>query len=101
MQEMLIAIFDTEEAAAKGLQTLRDLHRDGGISLYGSALIVKDCAGKIGISEQRAAQPLGTTLGLLPAASSVWSVGRVAPRSARRSAPIWACSPNAPMPEST
>ena len=65
MNEMLIAIFDTEDAAAKGLQTLRDLHRDGGISLYASALIVKDTAGEITIRERSGAQPLGTALGLL------------------------------------
>jgi uncharacterized membrane protein len=64
MHEMLIAIFDTEEVATKGLQALRDLHRDGGISLYGSALIVKDSTGKIRISEQHGTQSLGTALGL-------------------------------------
>ena len=38
---MLVAVFDTETAAFEGLNTLRDLRKEGGISLYASSLIVK------------------------------------------------------------
>ena len=33
MNEMLVAVFDTEDAADKGLHALKALHQEGGISL--------------------------------------------------------------------
>jgi hypothetical protein len=34
MNKMLVAVFDREDAAFEGLSALKDLHRDGDISLY-------------------------------------------------------------------
>jgi hypothetical protein len=45
MNKMLIAIFDREAAAFEGLSALKDLHRNGDISLYSSAVIAKDSTG--------------------------------------------------------
>ncbi len=37
LNKMLVAVFDTEPAAFEGLQALKDLHRDGDITLYATA----------------------------------------------------------------
>lgn len=65
MNKMLISIFDTEAAAFEGLSALKDLHRDGDISLYSAAVIVKDKNGKINVKQAADAGPAGTAVGLL------------------------------------
>jgi uncharacterized membrane protein len=65
MNEMLVAVFDAEDLAAKGMRTLKELHDVGGISLYASALIVKDRDGGIIVKQHSGEAPLGTGLGLL------------------------------------
>jgi uncharacterized membrane protein len=65
MNEMLVAVFDTEDAAAKGLQALRELHHEGGISLYAWALIVKNRDGEISVKQKSGVALVGTALGLL------------------------------------
>ena len=47
MNEMLVAVFENEDAADKGLRALNALHQEGGISLYAWALIIKDRDGAI------------------------------------------------------
>jgi uncharacterized membrane protein/ribosomal protein L29 len=65
MNEMLVAVFDTEDDAIKGMRTIEKLHQEGGISLYASALIVKDRDGRISVKQHSAEALLGTALGLL------------------------------------
>lgn len=65
MNKMLVAVFDTETAAFEGLNALKDLHRDGDITLYASAVIVNDKTGKISIKQAADDGPVGTALGLL------------------------------------
>lgn len=65
MNKMLVAVFDNEAAAFKGQNALKDLHRDGDISLYASAVIVKDKTGAISIKQAADDGPVGTALGLL------------------------------------
>ena len=65
MNEMLVAVFDTEEGAGKGLEALQQLHQEGGVSLYGWALIVKGLDGTISIRRQSGESLAGTGLGLL------------------------------------
>ena len=65
MNQMLVAIFDNDSAAFEGLQELRDLHKEGGVSLYASALIVKDQTGKVSVKQEADKGPAGTALGLL------------------------------------
>ena len=65
MNKMLVAVFDTETAAFEGLNALRDLHRDGDITLYASAVIVKDKTGKISVKQAADDGPVGTAVGLL------------------------------------
>lgn len=65
MNKMLVAVFDTETAAFQGLSALKDLHRDGDVTLYASAVIVKDKTGQISIKQAADDGPVGTALGLL------------------------------------
>jgi len=65
MNKMLVAVFDTEAAAFEGLRALRDLHRDGDITLYATAVMVKDEAGKITVKQEADDGPVGTAVGLL------------------------------------
>ncbi len=51
MGKVLVAVFDNEAAAFDGLSALRDLHRDGDITLYASAVVAKDTAGKINVKQ--------------------------------------------------
>lgn len=68
MNKMMVAVFDTEAAAFEGLSALKDLHRDGDITLYASAVILKDKANKISIRQAADDGPVGTALGLLTGA---------------------------------
>ncbi|TMJ01578.1 MAG: DUF1269 domain-containing protein [Alphaproteobacteria bacterium] len=65
MNKMLVAIFDREAAAYEGLSALKDLHREGDISLYSSAVVAKDNTGKIALKQAADAGPVGTAVGLL------------------------------------
>jgi uncharacterized membrane protein len=65
MNKMLVAIFDREAAAFEGLSALKELHRDGDISLYSSAVVAKDNTGKIQLKQAADAGPVGTAVGLL------------------------------------
>jgi uncharacterized membrane protein len=68
MNKMLVAVFDTESAAFEGLSALRDLHRDGDITLYASAVIVKDKSGNMSVKQEADTGPVGTAVGLLTGA---------------------------------
>jgi uncharacterized membrane protein len=65
MNKVLVAVFDNEAAAFEGLSALRDLHRDGDITLYASAVVAKDTAGKISVKQAVEQGPVGTAVGLL------------------------------------
>src|SRR5215470_5501096 len=65
MNKMLVAVFDREATAFEGLSALKDLHRNGDISLYSSAVIAKDSTGKTEVKQAADAGPAGTALGLL------------------------------------
>lgn len=62
---MLVAVFNTETAAFEGLQELKDLHRDGDITLYATAVLVKDLAGDVSVKQSADEGPLGTAVGML------------------------------------
>ena len=47
MNQMVVAVFDNDSAAFEGLRELRNLHKEGGVSLYASAVIVKDKTGGV------------------------------------------------------
>ncbi len=62
---MIVAIFDTETQAYEGFRALRDLHAQGSITLYASAVIAKDAAGKATLGHGADAGPLGTGVGVV------------------------------------
>ena len=83
MNKILIAVFDSEKAAYEGLAALKDLHKDGDISLYASSVVAKDAAGAGGRppggrTPVRSARSSGSSV----ARSSGCSAGRPAPSSA-------------------
>jgi uncharacterized membrane protein len=65
MNKVIVAVFDNEAAAFEGLKALRELHVDGDITLYASAVVAKDAAGKINIRQAADQGPVGTAVGLL------------------------------------
>ena len=65
MNKMLVAVFDTEPAAYEGLSALEDLHREGAITLYATAVIAKDAAGTVSVKKQAERGTVGGALGLL------------------------------------
>jgi uncharacterized membrane protein len=64
MNKMLVAVFDTEAAGFEGLSALRDLHAEGDITLYASAIIVKDKSGRIEARQVADSGPVGAAVGL-------------------------------------
>ena len=65
MNKMMVAVFDSESAAFDGLSALKELHRSGDISLYSTAVVTKDTAGKLAVKQAADQGPLGTGLGML------------------------------------
>lgn len=65
VNKILISVFDTEEAAFEGVSVLRDLHRDGDISLYASAVIAKDALGQVAVRQAADRGPVGTLVGIV------------------------------------
>lgn len=65
MDKIIVAILDTEPAAFEGLSALKDLHREGDITLYATAVLVKERTGDVIIRQAADEGPVGTTVGLL------------------------------------
>lgn len=61
---MLVAVFDNENKAHEGLNTLKSIHYNGDISLYASAVISKDANGKVHLKTTQDTDPVGTATGL-------------------------------------
>jgi uncharacterized membrane protein len=68
MNKMLVAVFESETAAFEGVSALRDLHSSGDISLYETAVLVKDRDGKVTIKQAEDKEPAGTAVGFLSGA---------------------------------
>jgi uncharacterized membrane protein len=68
MNKMLIAAFEKEAAAYEGLSALKELHNRGDITLYATAVILKDSSGVITIKQAADRGPVGTALGMLTGA---------------------------------
>ena len=61
--KILVSVFDTEPKAFEGLSALKDLHREGDITVYATRVVVKDRAGVVAIRQATEEGPLGTLLG--------------------------------------
>jgi uncharacterized membrane protein len=63
--KILVSVFDSEQMAFEGLSALKDLHRDGDITLYASTVIVKDPSGTVDVRQAQDKGPLGTFVGMV------------------------------------
>jgi uncharacterized membrane protein len=84
--QILISTFDTEQSAFEGLSALKDLHRDGDITVYASSVIAKDPQGAVSVPEAADSGPVGTLVGVVTGASSGCSAAPPASRPVRTSA---------------
>jgi uncharacterized membrane protein len=65
MNKMLVAVFNSETVAFEGLRALKDLHKEGDITLYATAVLSKDAAGRVSTNQAADEGPIGTALGML------------------------------------
>lgn len=65
MNKILISVFDTEEAAYEGVKALKDLHGDGDITMYASAVIAKDAQGQVAVRQAADRGPVGSLVGIV------------------------------------
>lgn len=65
MNKMLVAVFNSETVAFEGLAALKDLHENGDITLYATAVLVKDASGMVSLKQTADEGPVGTALGML------------------------------------
>ena len=63
--KILVSVFDTEPTAFEGLTALKDLHREGDITLYASTVIAKDPSGTVAVRQTADHGPVGTLVGIV------------------------------------
>ena len=63
--KILVSVFDSERTAFEGLTALKDLHRDGDITLYASTVIAKDPSGSVTVCQAADRGPVGTLVGVI------------------------------------
>ena len=65
MRKMIFAGFDTEQRARTGESLLRELHREGAVTLRHVALVVREHHGEVAVRERPGMRPIGTAGGLV------------------------------------
>jgi uncharacterized membrane protein len=65
MNKVLVAVFNNEKAAFEGLSALKDLHKDADITLYATAVLTKDAAGRLSVKQSADEGPIGFGIGML------------------------------------
>ncbi len=65
MNKLTAIVFDNEKQAYEGSRALRDLDRDGTLTLYADAVITKDVSGTVSVLRAPDEGPIGTVSGLL------------------------------------
>lgn len=63
--KILVSVFDSERTAFEGLTALKDLHRDGVITMYASTVIAKDSSGNVLTRQLPDKGPIGTLVGIV------------------------------------
>jgi uncharacterized membrane protein len=63
--KILVSVFDSERTAFEGLTALKDLHRDGDITVYASTVIAKDPSGTVAVRQAAEDGPIGTLAGMV------------------------------------
>jgi uncharacterized membrane protein len=64
MEKMLVAVFDNETQAFEGLSALKELHKNGDITLYANAVVSADANGKLIVQQTTDGSALATATGL-------------------------------------
>ena len=65
MNKVVVVVFEDEKKAYEGSRAIRDLHRDGSLTLYADAVIAKDAKGEAAVPRAAEPGPEGTMAGLL------------------------------------
>jgi len=65
MNKVIFVGFDTEQKAYEGGRALHDMHRDGTLTLYNDAVVVKEPGGEVAVRRAPDAEPVGTLGGML------------------------------------
>jgi uncharacterized membrane protein len=65
MNKVIFVGFDSEQKAYEGDRALRDMHREGTLTLYNDAVVVKEPSGKVAVRRAPDAEPVGTFSGML------------------------------------
>ena len=61
---MLVAVFESENKAYEGLSALKELHSNGDITLYATAVVSKNEKGELNLDTAADQGPIGTATGL-------------------------------------
>lgn len=64
MNKMIVVVFENESAAYEGLNAMKDLHREGSITLYSTAVLNKDDSGEVQIKQAADKGLVGTAIGM-------------------------------------
>lgn len=65
MSKFVVIVLPGESQAYQATRALKELHAEGSLTLYGTAVIAKDAQGKLSIKQSVDAGPLGTAVGVL------------------------------------
>jgi uncharacterized membrane protein len=65
MNKVIFVGFDAEQKAYEGDRALHDLHRDGTLTLYNDAVVVKEPGGTVVVRRAPEAEPVGTFGGMI------------------------------------
>ena len=65
MNKVIFVGFDTEQKAYEADRAVRDMHRDGTLTLYNDAVVVKERGGKVVVRRAPESDPVGTVGGML------------------------------------
>jgi uncharacterized membrane protein/uncharacterized protein YjbJ (UPF0337 family) len=60
---IIVVVFDSEQQAHEGVQSLRRLDAEGEITLYTHVMLVRDAGGKLTVKQESDRLPLGTVAG--------------------------------------
>jgi uncharacterized membrane protein len=65
MSKFIVVVFPDEAKAHEGERALKELHEDGSLTVYGTAVLTKDADGKVSTKQHVDRGPLGAAVGAL------------------------------------
>jgi len=68
MKRIITAVFENEERADEGLEAMKALHEEGHITLYATAVLVKDPEGTLMVKRPAEKSPIGAIVGMVSGA---------------------------------